>query len=188
MPLLQLELARILDHEHTLVVRDEGAERVQDGRLARACRARDDHILVQEDERADEPPRPFVHAAERLHPLDGQRVLLELADGDDRADARERRDDGVDAAAVREARVQARMEIVEHAHDRLRDVRRRRAEHRFADELLQYFLQLAPSLDVDAARTVDQDLRNRVVGQIGRHRREEERQKGIGVVTLLLAP
>ena len=177
MPLLQLELARILDHEHTLVVRDEGAERVQDGRLARACRARDDHILVQEDERADEPPRPFVHTAERLQPLDGQRVLLELADGDDRADARERRDDGVDAAAVREARVQARVHLIQDAPDGLRDVRRRRLERGLAHEPRRHLLQSALPLDIDPFGPVDQDLADVVVRQMLRHRLQEQRQE-----------
>lgn len=175
--LLQLELAGVLDHENALPFRDEGAQRVQDGRLAGARSAGDDDVLVHQHHGAEEAVRGVVHAAEGEHLVDREGVLLELADGDDRADARERRDDDMDAAAVREAGVEARMHFVEDASDGLCDVRRGGAQGLFADEAVGDLDEPAAAFDVHALMPVDHDLRHLVVRQALRHRRKKQREK-----------
>ena len=89
----------------------------------------------------------------------------ELPDRDHRPDERQRRDDRVDAGAVGQAGVDHRRRLVDAAPDRGDDPvdDPHDVVVVLEDDVRQ--LELARSLDVDLARAVDHDLRDRLVAQ-----------------------
>jgi hypothetical protein len=106
--LLELQLDGVLDRDDPLGLRDERAQHVEQGRLPGSGAAGDDDV------------EPGLHAGpQQLGHLraqrpegdqvrDLQRGAGELADGQRGAAERQRRDDGVDAGAVGQARVDQR--------------------------------------------------------------------------------
>ena len=93
------------------------------------------------------------------------RLLAELADREQRAAERERRDDRVDAAAVGEPRVDHRRRLVDAAADLGDDLVDDPAQVRVVVEAHVRLVQAALALDPDVVRAVDHDLGDAVVGQ-----------------------
>ena len=82
--------------------------------------------------------------------VDLERVLGELADGEDRAVERQRRDDGVDAGAVGQPGVDHRRRLVDAPADLADDALDDPAQVVLGDEAGVGLLDDAAALDVDA--------------------------------------
>ena len=89
----------------------------------------------------------------------------ELADREERARERERRDDRVHARAVRQARVDHRRRLVDAPADLRDHPIDDPPEVRVVREADRRLVEAALTLDPDLARPVDHDLRDRVVGE-----------------------
>ena len=100
MVLVEPELGRVLDRDDSLLVRDRRGERVHEGRFPRAGSARDQHVQLCLDAALEELDRLLAERPELDHVVEGQPLAAELADRDQWTAERERRDDGVDAAAI----------------------------------------------------------------------------------------
>ena len=103
--------------------------------------------------------------AEIDHVVERQTLLRELADRDERAGERQRRDDHVDAASVREARIDHRRRLVDPAADLRDHLVDDAAQVRVVVEANRRLVEPALALDPDVAGAVDHDLRDRVVGE-----------------------
>ena len=103
--------------------------------------------------------------AEIDHVVEREALLRELADRDERAGQRQRRDDHVDAAAVREARVDHRRRLVDATTDLRHHLVDDAAQVRVVVEAHGRLEQPALALDPDVPGAVDHDLRDRVVGE-----------------------
>ena len=105
MRLLQLKFSRVLAGDDALVLVDIVGEAIQQRGLAGAGTARDQHVGaaapddLQDFRALDRDRAEFDQLVER------QLVLLELTNGERRPVDRQRRNDGIDAGAVGEARV-----------------------------------------------------------------------------------
>lgn len=161
--LLQAQLGGILDGDDALAVGDEGRDDVERRRLTGASAARDEDVDARLDTGAQESRHLLVHRAERDQVVDAQRRLGELADGQARADERERRDDDVDARAVLEARIDERRRFVDATSERRQDALDDVHEVRRIVELRIRQLELAHALDEDLARPIDHDLGDGIV-------------------------
>ena len=109
-----------------------------------------------------------VSVAERPeldHVVERQPLAAELADRDQRAAERERRDDGVDAAAVGQARVDHRRRLVDAAADLGDHLVDDPAQVRLVVEPDVGLGEPAGALDPDVVRAVDHDLGHGVVGE-----------------------
>src|SRR5579862_3669523 len=163
MPLLELQLGRVLNRHDALIVRDEGRERIQHRRLARAGPAGNEHVDLAANARCEECRRLGRQRPEGREVRKRVRVPRELPDRQRRATERQRRDDGIHAAAVRKSCVDHGGCLVDATSD-LRDNSVDDAEHvRVVDERDVCELDLAIALDVHVLRSVDHDLGDRGV-------------------------
>ena len=156
--LVQLELGGVLDGDDPLVVGDRGGQHVQRRGLARAGAAADEDVHPSADAGVEEVPRGRAEGAEGDQVLGPERVSGELADRQDGAVQRDRRDDGVDAAAVGQAGVHHGAGFVDAASDPGHDLLDRPAQVSLVRELGRGEGQPAAGLDVDPAGAVDHDL------------------------------
>ena len=116
--LLQPKLGGVLDGDDALVVGDERRERVQQRRLAGAGAAADEDVEPRLHARGQEVQHLRRRATRwRTRSSGLERLGAEAADGEHRAVERERRDDGVDARAVGQARVDHRRRLVDAPAD-----------------------------------------------------------------------
>ena len=118
MGLLQLKLGRILDRHDPLAIVDERRHGVEHGRLARAGAARDQHVEPRRDDRLQHFRDLRRDRADLDQAGHADRGLGELADRQQRAVERQRRNHRVDAAAVGQARVDHRRGFIDPAADR----------------------------------------------------------------------
>src|SRR6478752_339913 len=165
--LAELELGRVLDRDDPLVVRDKRGEDVQRRRLAGAGAAGDEDVQAGLHAGAEEVEHVRSRGAEPDEVVDGERRRRELPDRDHGPDERQRRDDRVDAGAVGQAGVDHWRGLVHAATDRRDDPvdDPHDVVVVLEDDVRQ--LELARSLDVDLARAVDHDLRDRLVAEEG---------------------
>ena len=163
--LAELELGGILDGDDALVIGDERREDVEHRRLAGAGAAGDEDVEAGLHARLEELEHLRRGGAEADQVVDRVRRGGELSDGDDRADERQRRDDGVHARAIGQAGVDHRARLVDATADRgddaLDDL------HHVLVVLERHVgeLQLALALDVDLLRPVDHHLGEGLVAQ-----------------------
>src|SRR5690606_21021849 len=124
--LLQLQLRRVFAGDDALSRIDEGGQRIEQRRLARAGTAGDQHVTAAgaddlKDFRAGRGDRAELNEIAEL-----QLVFFELTNGERRAIDGQRRHDDVDARTVRQARVADRRAFInaaaDLAHDALADV------------------------------------------------------------------
>src|SRR5947207_6057340 len=156
--LLELELSRILDGDDPLLIRDERGQAVEERRLPRARAAGNEDVEPRAHHGAQHRHHIGRERAQAHHVLDRERAPAEAPDGEQRPVEGERRDDGVHARAVGQARVyHGRAFVDAPAHPR----------HDAVDDLQQVLvvaeddrrrLELAEPLDVDLTRGVDQDV------------------------------
>ena len=160
---VDLQLGRVFDRDHALVVRDETRDHVQGRRLARAGTARDEDVHAPEDRGLQKLGHGGAEAPLVLEVLDPKHRVLELTDRQGGAMDCRRPDDGVDAAPVWQAGVDHRVETVDvasggrdHAPDRFEELV-------FILETDVRLGQHAAALDEDLVRAVDHDLAHRPV-------------------------
>ncbi len=162
--LAQLQLGGVLDGDDALLLGDERGEHVERGRLARTGAAAEEDV----EARLHAGPEELEHVrrgrAEADQVLDGE-ARGELAHGDDRADERERLDDGVDAGTVGQASVDAGAGLVDVAAERSDDAVDDVEHVLVVAERDGDLLDAARALDVDLVWAVDHDLGDGRVGQ-----------------------
>ena len=157
--LLELQLGRVFDGDDALLLRDEAGERVQHGGLAGAGSAGDQHgASCACTHAARKRSMPGVIGLVLQHLVLRDHVAAEAADAEARAIQRQRRNDGVDARAILQARVHDRLRFVDAAahlrDDLLDDVQ----QVRVVLESDRGFGELAVALDEDLVVAVDQDV------------------------------
>ena len=117
----QAQLGGVLDGDDPLAVADELRQRVERRRLARAGAAADEDVAAR-------PHGARQQVAQRRRPgpvgdelVGAEAAPAEAADREDRPVERERRDDDVDARAVRQAGIDERLGLVDAAPERRED-------------------------------------------------------------------
>ena len=163
MTLVQPQLRSILDRDDPVMVRDGCRQRIEERRLPGARAARDEDVELGEDAALEEldglgAERPQSDKVAHLHSL-----LAELADRYERPRQRERWDNGVHAAPVRETRVDHRRRLVDSPPDLCDHLVDDPAEVRVVAEPHRRLEQTALTLDPDIERAVDHDLRHALV-------------------------
>ena len=116
-------------------------------------------------QRCEEVDRLGAQRPELDHVVQVEPLLAELADRDERARQRERRDHGVDAAAVGKARVDHRRRLVDPPADLRDDLVDDATQVRLVGEADGRLVEASLALDPDVERAVDHDLGDAVVGQ-----------------------
>src|SRR2546425_2254284 len=173
---------RFLDGDDALLVRDERGQAVEKGRLPRAGAAGDEDVEPRAHHGAQHGHHLGRERAQAQHILDRERGPAEAPDGEQRPVEGERRDDGIHARAVGQARVHHGRALVDApTHPR----------HDAVDDLQQVLviaeddrrrLEPAESLDVDLTRGVDQD-----VGDVRVAQERLDRPEAVDLVQDLLA-
>ncbi|MND78670.1 hypothetical protein D3C80_703870 [compost metagenome] len=170
MRLLELEFGGILDRHDPLPIVNEGGHRVQQGRLARARSAGDQHVAPRANDRLEDGRHLLGERSQLDQPGHADGIAREFADGHQRTVDREGRDDGVDATAVRQACIDHGLGFIDpstHGGDDLVD-----DPHQVARVLEPHVRQfeLPQAFDIDRRMGVDQDVVDRVVGEQGLER------------------
>ncbi len=172
--LLQLKLGGVLGGDDALVRLDVARQAVEQRRLAGAGAAGDQHVAARAGDDLEDGGAIGGDRAVLDELIEGELVLLELADGQGRPVDGERRSDDVDAAAVGEARVADRRGFVDApadlADDALADVH----QLRVVAETDRGLLHLAVDFDVGPEGAVDHDVGDVVAGEQRLERAEAE--------------
>ena len=174
--LLELQFGGVLDGHHAFVVRDEARQRVEQRRLAATGAAADDDVQPGLDARLHQHGhfRRERLVVEQVFQL--QRVGCRNGECDsDGAVQGERRNDGVDAGAVRQAGIHHRRRFIDAPADLRHDAVDDLQQMVVVAELDVGLLQLAAAFDVDLVRAVDQDIADGRVLEQHFQRAEAER-------------
>src|SRR6516225_6557842 len=158
MRLLQLQLGGVLAGDDALVVIDVVGQAVEQRGLAGASAAGNQDVATAASDDLQDLRAFRRDRAELDELLEGELVLLELADGERGTVDRQRRHDGVDAGAIGETRVADWRGFVDAAadlaHDALADIE----ELLVVAEADAGALDLAADLDVDRSGTIHHDV------------------------------
>ena len=142
-----------------------GRDGVQKRRLARTGTAGDEHVQLPSHALSEELGGLLGDRSQAHQVRERERVAGELSDRQRRPAQRERRDDRVDAAAVRQTGIHHRRRLVD-ASAHLRDDSVDDAEEmRVVEERCFRLLDHAAPLDEELVVAVDHDLRHRRVVQ-----------------------
>ena len=188
MRVVDLQLGRVLDRDHSLVVRNETRDHVQSRRLARAGSTGDQDVHAAEHGGLEELGHRGAEAALAGQVFHAQHGVLELPDRQGGAVNGRGPDDRVDAAAVRKPRVDHGVQAVDvtpggrdHAPDRLQQLVLVLEPH-------VGLRQDAAPLDEHLVRAVDHDLAHGTVVQKAVERAVPDRgaQDDVGQRGLLL--
>src|ERR1700733_1316913 len=161
--MVQLQLGGILDRHDAFALGDEVGEDVEQGGLARAGAARDHHVLAVLDGDLHELDHLGAGRSKSHEILGPELALGELADGDARSLQSERRDHGIHARAVLQARIHHRGTLVDAPADRGDDALNDAGHRAVAGEGHREALEHPGALDEDLIGAVDHDLGHRVV-------------------------
>ncbi len=172
--LLELQLGRVLAGDDAFVGVDESGEAIEEGRLARAGAAGDEHVAAHVADDLENLGAGRRDRAEAHELVEGQLVLPEFADREGDPVDRQRRRDDVDARAVEQARVADRRGLVDSAPDLADDALADVHQLRIVSEPNAGELDLAVHLDEAARRTVDHDVGDVVAGKQRLERPEAE--------------
>jgi hypothetical protein len=156
--LLQLQLGGVLAGDDAFVIIDELGEAVEQRGLAGAGAAGDQRVDAAAADNLEDLAAFRRETPEPDQLVEGQLLLLELADGERRAVDRERRHDHVDAGAVWQARVADRRGFVDAAADLADDALADVEQLLVVAEADAGALNLAFHFDVGGARAVHHDV------------------------------
>ncbi len=172
--LLKLKLGRVLDRDDALAVRNEAGQRIEQRRFTGAGAAGDDHVEAGLDAAFEQHHHLRREGLEVEQVFELERVGAEAANRNRGAVERQRRNDRVHTAAVRQAGIDHRADFVHAAAD---------LRHDAVDDLHQVsvvaehdagFFHLAAAFDVDVLWAVDQDIADRMVLEQHLERAEAE--------------
>src|ERR1035437_2425787 len=156
--LLELQFRRVFDGDDALFLRDEARQRVEHGGLAGAGSAGDQHGNLALHARRKEAQDAGSERLERHHFVLRDDVAAEPADAEAGAVERQRRNYGVDARTVLQARIDNRLGFIDApahlGHDLLDDVQ----QVGIVLEADGGFGELAVALDEYLVIAVDQDV------------------------------
>ena len=163
-PLVELQLGRVLDRHDALVVRDRSRQRVEQRRLARARAAGDQHVAAaprcsgdrNSTDCSESEPMLIMSSIERRRRLNF-RIVRSGPESDSGAMIALTRD------AVGEARVDHRRRLVDAPADLRHDLVDDAAQVRLVREADGRLVELAAALDPDVVRAVAHDLGDRLV-------------------------
>ena len=172
--LLQAQLGGILDGDDAFALGDERRDDVERRRFTGARAARDEDIDACLDARAQKGRHLLIHRAEGDQIVDGKRSLGEFADGQARADERQRRDDDVDTRAIFETGIDERRGFIDAASERRQDTLDDVHEVCRIMEFHVGQFELAHALDEDLMRPVDHDFGDGIVLAQGFNRAEAQ--------------
>ena len=156
--LVERELGGVLDGDDPLVLGDERRQHVEGRRLAGARAAGDQDVEAPAHARGEELGDRLGEGAEADQVLDLVRLRGELADRQQRAVERQRRDDGVDAAAVGQPGVDHRAGLVDAAAHLADDLVDGAPQVHLVGEVSLHGEQPSAPLHEDLVRAVDHDL------------------------------
>ncbi len=177
---LRLNLLRILDDDDPLPFGNVPRERVEHRRLPAARPPRDHDVQLADHHRLERLGRVRGQRPEPDEPLYGQRFLEEASNGYKRALGSHRRNQRLDAGAVREAPLQNGPRLVNLFAHELRRVSKHGNQALPGIESSLRLVQPALALDEDLVRTIDHDLADRRIVE-KRPDGREELQKGLFV-------
>ncbi len=138
-------------------------QRVQQRRLARAGAPRDQDVEPRHHARGEQLGGVRRQRAEADEVIEVEAFASELPDRQQRPGQRQRRDDGVDPAAVGETRVDHRRGLIDPAPDLGDHLVDDPTQMRFVGESHRGLVQPAGALDPDVVWAVDHDLGDGVV-------------------------
>ncbi len=165
--MVERELGRILDGDHALAVGHIGGQRIEQRRLARAGAAADEDIAARLDGSLEQLVELGAHGAKALQVRGRQRVLAELADRHHRAGQRQRGNHHVDAAAIRQARIDHGIGFIQPPPDRRQDAAHDAQQVPAIGKAHGNALQHAVPGYVDVQVPIDQDVfHRRVIEQV----------------------
>ena len=160
---IDLQLGRVLDGDHALVVRDEARDHVERGGLARTGAARHQDVHPSKHRGLEELRHGRTQAALARQVVHAEHRVLELADRQRGTVDGRGSDDRVDAAAVGQARIDHRVEAVDVAPGRGHHAPDRLEQLILVVEADLCFGEHAATLDEDLVGAVDHDLAHRPV-------------------------
>ena len=165
MILAKLELGRVLNRDDPFRGGDEAGEQIQHRGFAGPGSSRDHHTQA----RLYDPGQQLTDAGgQRAHPdqiLQGQHVLVELADGESRTVDGERRHNGVDPRSIGKPRIDHRRGFVDAPSDCRHDLFDDLTQMRVVAKPLLRSFQFPTSLDVDLTVAIHQNVRHRGIFQ-----------------------
>ncbi len=170
MILAQLQFGGVLDGDDPFVGGHERRQHVQAGRLARTGAAADHDVQPAAHARPQQVGYRGSHGAEGDEITHGEGIGGELPDRQQRAVNRDRRHDRVDPAAVRQPRIHHGAGLVHPAAHPGHDLLDGAAQMALVGEGCLHGVQAAGPLDVDLVVTVDHDLGDFGVPQVGLQR------------------
>lgn len=173
--LLELELGGVLDRDDALALRDQAGEGVEEGGLAGAGGAGDDHVQLGRDQTRQQEDHLLVQGADADHLVESEGAG-EAADREGGAGQGERRDDHVDALAAGQTGVDHRVRLVHTAVDRGDDALDGLHQLLVRGEAERELLHAAGTLHEDLVGAVDHDLGD---GRVFEERFEHAEAEGL---------
>ncbi|MNV05386.1 hypothetical protein D3C71_957220 [compost metagenome] len=165
--MIQRQLGGVLDGDDTLVVRHEGSQCVQQRGLAGAGAAGDEDVAAAAYQCVQQGVHRLVERTACEQFVGRERVFAELADRHHRAIDGQRRNDGVESAAVGQARIDHRVGVVKATAERRDDATQDAQQVAVIAEALGGAAQLSAAGNVHVLVTVDEDVLDlRVMQQI----------------------
>ncbi|CRI64972.1 hypothetical protein THIOKS12210017 [Thiocapsa sp. KS1] len=165
MGLLKLQLGGVFDGDDTLVRGNETGEDVEQRGLAGAGAAGDQDVESASDRRLKHATDRRGQLAELDEPFHREPIDREASNRHHGAVECQRRDDGIHAGAVRQPSVDHGRGLVDPAPDTRDDTVDDGHEMTVVVEARTRQFQPTVALDIDLARPVDQDVRDRGIGQ-----------------------
>ena len=165
MVLAKLQLGGILDRDDALVIGDARREDVEERGLAGTGTARHEDVQPGFDAYSKELEHFGRGRPEPDQVLDRVRRGRELPDGDDRTDQRQWLDDRVHARAIGQAGIDSWARLVDAPPHRRDDPIDDPQHVLVVQEGAVDALDLSGPLDVDVARAIDHDFRDRSIRQ-----------------------
>ena len=165
MRLLELQLGRVLAGDDALVVIDVAREAIQERRLSRAGAPGNQHVAAHPPDDLEDVGARLRDGAELRQLIEGELILLELADREGRPIDRKRRHDHIDARPVRQAGIANRRGFVDAPSDLADDALTHIHQLGIVAETDRSQLNLAGHFDVGLLGTVDHHIGDVVARQ-----------------------
>lgn len=162
---IERQLCRVFNGDHALGRRNVIRHCVEQRRLAGAGATAYQDVAARAHSRIDQRPDLFAHRAQAKQVFRLERIFPELADRHDRPFQRQRRNHHVDAAAVRQARIDHRVGFVQPPADGRKDAAHDAQQVVVVGKAHRNALQNAVARHVHVQVAVDENVFHRRIGQ-----------------------